>query len=101
MNVLEEQYVVELSASRVQRALSLQQVVRSVFPHSIGHYLGMDVHDTNTIPSNAKLQPGMVVTIEPGLYFPYDAYFVKEQYVATHSLCICYVDVVVCCLLQT
>ena len=38
------------------------------FPHGIGHSLGIDVHDAT--PANAlKLQAGMVVTIEPGLYF--------------------------------
>merc|ERR1712130_141052 len=40
------------------------------YPHSIGHYLGMDVHDTSSFTVNQKLQPGNMVTIEPGLYIP-------------------------------
>lgn len=44
--------------------------IRRVFPHSIGHYLGMDVHDTPGVPLNRPLVPGMVITIEPGLYIP-------------------------------
>lgn len=38
------------------------------FPHGIGHHLGMDVHDLSD--PMAPLAPGMVVTIEPGVYIP-------------------------------
>lgn len=43
--------------------------VRSFFPHHFGHFLGLDVHDVNskTFP---KLEPGMVLTVEPGIYLP-------------------------------
>lgn len=37
-------------------------------PHHVSHYLGMDVHDTASISRGIKLEPGMVFTIEPGLY---------------------------------
>jgi Xaa-Pro aminopeptidase len=37
------------------------------FIHNIGHQLGLEVHDVT--PSGA-LKPGMVVTIEPGVYLP-------------------------------
>ena len=36
--------------------------------HSIGHSLGLDVHDPSH--ANEGLKEGMVITIEPGLYIP-------------------------------
>ncbi|KAL3515921.1 hypothetical protein ACH5RR_022823 [Cinchona calisaya] len=39
-------------------------------PTNIGHYLGMDVHDCSAISCNRPLKPGVVITIEPGVYIP-------------------------------
>ncbi|KAD2392991.1 hypothetical protein E3N88_39968 [Mikania micrantha] len=39
-------------------------------PTSIGHYLGMDVHDCSKIGYDRTLKPGVVITIEPGVYIP-------------------------------
>lgn len=36
------------------------------FIHALGHWLGMDVHDVGDYDS--PLKPGMVLTIEPGIY---------------------------------
>ena len=36
--------------------------------HGLGHMMGIDVHDPATYP--AVLKPGMVFTIEPGIYIP-------------------------------
>jgi Xaa-Pro aminopeptidase len=42
------------------------------YPHRTGHYIGLDVHDvgayTESDKSYRKLEPGMVMTVEPGLY---------------------------------
>eukprot|EP00879_Flechtneria_rotunda_P028716 GHRR01030931.1.p1 GENE.GHRR01030931.1~~GHRR01030931.1.p1 ORF type:complete len:455 (+),score=161.77 GHRR01030931.1:479-1843(+) len=43
---------------------------REFYCHSIGHYLGMDVHDTNTVGPHRTLEPGVVMAIEPGVYIP-------------------------------
>lgn len=39
-------------------------------PTHVGHYLGMDTHDTPHVTRDAPLVPGMVVTVEPGIYLP-------------------------------
>ena len=46
--------------------------MRKLYPHSLGHYVGMDVHDCSLINFSVPLAPGMTVTIEPGIYIPKD-----------------------------
>jgi len=37
------------------------------FPHGTSHYLGLETHDVGTY---SELKPGVVITIEPGIYIP-------------------------------
>lgn len=38
------------------------------YPHGVSHHLGLDVHDPGD--RERPLEPGMVVTVEPGIYIP-------------------------------
>lgn len=43
-----------------------------LFPHHVGHYIGLDVHDCPGHPRSISLKAGHCVTIEPGIYVPDD-----------------------------
>lgn len=49
---------------------------RQFYMHGLGHWLGLDVHDEGNYKVNGQdrpLEPGMVITVEPGLYISSDA----------------------------
>ena len=49
-----------------------QEASRPYFMHGASHWLGMDVHDAGPYRRDGEsleLRPGMVLTVEPGLYF--------------------------------
>lgn len=53
------------------KELIAQQKYKSFYMHGSGHWLGMDVHDVGVYQINnqaRELKPGMVFTVEPGLY---------------------------------
>ncbi|OQW95642.1 MAG: Xaa-Pro aminopeptidase [Beggiatoa sp. IS2] len=48
-----------------------QEAYKRFFMHRVGHWLGMDVHDVGVYKLDEKwqiLKPGMVMTVEPGIY---------------------------------
>jgi Xaa-Pro aminopeptidase len=48
-----------------------KEAYKRFYMHSTGHWLGMDVHDVGAYKLNKdwrSLEPGMVLTVEPGLY---------------------------------
>lgn len=47
------------------------------FVHSLSHWLGMDVHDVG--PLGVPLAPGMVLTVEPGIYLPEDGLGIRIE----------------------
>ena len=42
--------------------------VRKYYYHSIGHSLGMDTHDIETPHRDITFEPGVIFTVEPGIY---------------------------------
>lgn len=59
------------------------QAYRQFYMHKTGHWLGMDVHDVGEYRVDGEwrtLQPGMVLTIEPGLYVAPDDDSVDEKW---------------------
>jgi len=53
------------------------------FMHKTSHYLGMDVHDVGGYFEAGKprpLEPGVVITVEPGLYFSSAAVDIPERF---------------------
>jgi Xaa-Pro aminopeptidase len=86
---LERVYRVVLSAQEQaiaairpgQSCHEVDQVARQViaaagfgrnFGHGLGHGIGLDIHEAPRLAANQhlKLEPGMVVTVEPGIYLP-------------------------------
>ena len=56
--------------------LIAEEAHRPFYMHGLGHWLGLDVHDVGHYgtPSRDRiLEPGMVLTVEPGLYIAPDA----------------------------
>jgi Xaa-Pro aminopeptidase len=56
---------------------------KTFFMHGTSHWLGMDVHDVGRYKIAGKwreLEPGMVLTVEPGLYIPPGTEGVAERY---------------------
>jgi len=54
---------------------------RDYYVHNTGHWLGLDVHDVGEyeIDGHSRvLEPGMVLTVEPGIYIPPSATAVDE-----------------------
>jgi len=54
-----------------RKALKKRKLGR-YFTHSTGHGVGLEIHESPRVAAGQRelLQPGMVITIEPGVYFP-------------------------------
>lgn len=56
---------------------------RKYYPHGIGHWLGMDVHDAGLYFKKGEprpIEPNMCFTVEPGLYIPLDDESAPKKY---------------------
>ncbi len=60
-----------------------EQEYRKFYMHSVGHMLGVEVHDvakTRDGEEHRTFQPGMVMTVEPGLYIDPDSEDIPPEY---------------------
>lgn len=61
-----------------------EETFKRFFMHNTSHWLGLDVHDpglyTERSGEPVALRPGMVLTVEPGLYIPADAEDVPAEF---------------------
>ena len=78
------------AASEAEEAILKARTSCAFFPHGLGHYMGLDVHDCGGNPNYADADPmykylrvrgevpaGAVITVEPGIYF---CRFILEPY---------------------
>lgn len=76
-----EQAVVEFIADKLKQLGLIElaadsSAARQYFPHATSHFLGLDVHD---VGQYTELQPGMVITCEPGIYVPAESIGVRIE----------------------
>lgn len=57
-----------LSKSEIEKQDKNNPAYRKYFMHGTSHHLGLNVHDVASIYK--KFEPGMVLTVEPGIYIP-------------------------------
>jgi Xaa-Pro aminopeptidase len=47
------------------------------FVHGLGHFVGLEVHDPGSF--DTRLEAGMVITIEPGIYLPEENFGIRIE----------------------
>ena len=60
-----------------------EEKYKQFYMHGLGHLLGIDVHDVGIYyydKQSRALEPGVVMTVEPGIYVAPDAKDIPEQY---------------------
>ena len=66
-----------LKKAEVKKQPKEAPLYKKFFPHGTSHHLGLDVHDYGD--KNRKLEPGMVLTCEPGIYIRDEAIGVRIE----------------------
>jgi Xaa-Pro aminopeptidase len=65
--------------------LIAEEKYKQFYMHGLGHYLGLDVHDVGPYyardtKQGRPLAPGVVITIEPGIYIAADTENIPDKY---------------------
>jgi Xaa-Pro aminopeptidase len=83
--------VTTLQADRVARDVIEKAGYGKQFGHGLGHGIGREIHELPTMRKTGgeeELRPGMVVTVEPGIYLPGEGGVrIEDDVLITHSGC--------------
>lgn len=65
-------YMKTKDVDAVTRSYITEKGYGEYFGHSTGHGIGLEIHENPTLAytSEQQLEPGMIITIEPGIYIP-------------------------------
>lgn len=66
-----------LKKSVVRKQDPEKPALKKFFMHGVGHPLGLDVHDVGL--TTEPIQPGWVLTVEPGIYLPDEGFAVRLE----------------------
>ena len=81
--------VTTMQADRVARDVIEKAGFGEQFGHGLGHGIGRDIHELPTLRKTGgdeELRPGMIVTVEPGIYLPGEGGVrIEDDVLITHS----------------
>jgi Xaa-Pro aminopeptidase len=65
------------SLNEIARAYVRKHGLEKFYLHGLGHHVGLEVHDP--ADGDAPLAPGMVITVEPGVYLAEESIGVRIE----------------------
>lgn len=72
-----------IAAGLAEYGIIDNKLYKTVYMHNSGHWLGLDVHDAGDYKINSQwrnLEPGMVLTVEPGIYISADNEHIDKRW---------------------